>query len=847
MAAALSLAMATAGAPARAGLVPRLSRITIGATLQTEARLELVTPGVRDITDTGHGAFRRPGADSDDGGRGLAAARGKGKGKGKGKGGVWRLVVEGYPNDLYRQLLRQGNEAKVSLRLAERRRDRLTIELRTHDADRVISMAVKAMPPRVVLDVGPESLVGDRVMDLETPFTLTAVALPSIEPVLPDAEYPRAPLVLPGAKFYNTARRLLRRGDLNGADDAITDYLAAHPAGRLASPARYMHGEVQHRLARGALIRDSLRAARILEEAVTKDAQSPYALRARLMLAQDLTMAGMHADAASKFSDTSGVPEDGAVAYAFRIGGAALAANQRDARRARELMRPLWRDTVPQEIGALARFIEGSILYAEGACDRVVPMLAAAIRLDQRVSDRYPEADMMLAECLTERGRYREATELFDAVVRRDPPAMVLPAARVRQGDMLFYSGDVEAARNDWLAVMGKFHAGEALGMSRMRLALDHRTRPEVARSLLDEAATASGGPAYEARYRKAVLMMRRGEWLLAVRIAETLINATDAKDFELRARNLRSWCIYQLFSGFWGRGDDQAMAENYLRMRKWLRTHPSALRLHRAVAKSFEALQLPGQVVKSLQSALGRYEGTAGEQSLLLDLAEAYIRIDDGFRAGRIVKYLETYVMPNSKELRLAEVKARAFANDGKTDEAVAAFEAALRLATKRDDRIRMLAMTGQALKDADRHKAAVKIFKRCRKLDRSKRLLRSAHTFLADCHFGLGDSLYELGRWGAAGKTLSKAADHHPDDRRRTTARSRAGLAYRRAHKLQSALKQFEKGATSVAVVDSGPGVAAGDSAEFWNSIATRSANDTLWDVSRAEKFKRLMETHE
>lgn len=841
---ALTAAMALASGPAAAGLVPRLSRITIGANLNTTAILELVKAGVPDTTDNGHGADKRRRGDARAGDRDKA------------RGGVWRLIVKDYPNDLYRQLLRQGNEAKVALRLAERRPDRLTIELRTHDADRVISVAMKSMPPRIVLDVGPDSLIGDRVMDLETPFVLTPVELPSIEPVLPDAEYPRAPLVVPGAKFYNTARRLLRRGDLNGADDAVTDYIAAHRDGRLASPARYMHGEIQHRLARGALIRDSLRAARILEEAVKQDPASPYSLRARLMLAQNLTMAGMHADAASKYSDTAGLPEDGAVAFAFRIGGAALAANQNDARRARELMRPLWRDTVPNEIGALARFIEGSILYGERACDRVVPMLAASIRLDQRVSDRYPEADMMLAECLTQRGRLREATELYDAVVRRDPPAVVLPAARVRQGDMLFYAGDVEAARNDWLAVMGKFHAGEALGLARMRLALDPRTRPEVAKSLLDEAASASGGPAHEARYRKALLLLRRGDWLKAVRVAETLINATDAKAFVQRARNVRVWAVYQLFAGFWGQGDDAAMAEHYLSMRKWLPTHPAALRLHRAIADSFERLRLPEQVVASLRDALGRFEGTSGEQFLMLDLAEAYIRLEDGFRAGRLVKYLETYVMPNSKDLRLAEVKARAFAADGKTNEAVAAYEAALRLTKKRADRVRLMARTGQALKDAGRFEEAARVYRRCRRLDRSKELLRPPHTYLADCHFGLGDALYELGDWAAAAQSLAGAADHHPDDRRRTTARSRAGLGFRRAHKLERALEQFEKlkeAAAAQAAADldpdsiGGPGIAAGDSAEFWNSIATRSSEDTRWDLSRAENFKRLMETHE
>jgi tetratricopeptide (TPR) repeat protein len=704
--------------------------------------------------------------------------------------------------------------------------------------------------------VGPESLIGSRVLDLEVPFTLTPVDLPPIEPVLPDAEYPRAALVVPAAKDYNRARRLLRQGDLNGAEEAITDYLSAQPDGRLSSAAHYMHGEIQHRLARGALIRDSLLSARILEKALKRDPRSPNALRARLMLAQDLTMAGMQSEAGSKFADMSGVPEEGSVAFAFRIGGAALAANQGDTRRARELMRPLWRDTVPREIGALARFIEGSILYGERACDRVVPMLAAAIRLDQRVSDQYPEADMMLAECLAERGRFLEATDLYDAIVRREPPAVVLPAARVRQGDMLYFQGDPEAARNDWLAVMAKFNAGEALGMARMRLSLHPRTRSEVARSLLNEASQASGSPAHEARYRKALFLLRRGDWVDAVRVAEDLINAKDAKHFEQRARNIRSWSIYQLFAGWWGQGDDQKMAESYLRMSKWLRTHPSALRLHRAVAKSFKNLHLPEQVVKSLQSALGRYEGTAGEQSLLMDLAEAYIRINDGFRAGRIVKYLETYVVPDTKDLRLAEVKARAFAASGQTDDAVKAFEDALKLTKLRGDRIRLLASTGQALKVAVRYKEAAKIFRRCRKLDRSKTLLRAPHTSLADCHFGLGDSLYELGKWGEAGKVLARAADHHPDDRRRTTARSRAGLAYRRAHKLKAALTQFKKlkeaaEAQALSELDpdsiGGPGIAGGDTAEFWNRIATRAADDTLWDLSRAEQFKRLMETHE
>ena len=42
-------------------------------------------------------------------------------------------------------------------------------------------------------------------------------------------------------------------------------------------------------------------------------------------------------------------------------------------------------------------------------------------------------------------------------------------------------------------------------------------------------------------------------------------------------------------------------------------------------------------------------------------------------------------------------------------------------------------------------------------------------------------------------------------------------------------------------------GPGIATGESADFWNRIADRSSGDTRWDASRADEFKRLMESHE
>jgi len=770
------------------------------------------------------------------------------------KAGSWRLIVRNYPKDLYRQLLRQVPDSGVVVRLLDRRKAEAIVGLQLDEpGERKVALGVLKHPARLVLDVGPPELVSSGVPDLEPPFVLLPVELGQVELPMPDPDYPRSPLEVPGAKEYNHGRALLRRGDAQGAIDAVTTYLAQHPDGQLVPFARFIHGEAMFQIVRESEGAGARQAAKVLREAREKDRRSPYAARALLLAGRSLAAAGMHAEALPIYDEGIGRFR-GPLAHAFHLGAAVSAAEAGSMEKARDHLEPLWEGTVPPEVGALARLIEAFMLYRKGECRRVAPMLHTSLRLDRVLAQRHPVAVLMLAECLVDVGRPKAAGQLYDDLARREPPLRFLPYVRVRQGDLLFRAADPVAARNDWLAVMVRFPAGDARGLARMRLALDAQTNPEVALSFLDEAIDSGGPTSQEARYRKALFLLRNGNWDAATVAAGVLADGRDSP-YKRRADQIRLRAVYLAFARDDAAGRIQPLVDRYLRTKRWLSSHPSALRIHRATAAAFKRLGLPRHVVETLQAALGRYEGTQAERGLLLDLAEAYIEQRDGYRATRIVRYLDAYVMKGAKSLRLAVARAEAAAWSGKPLLAARGFDRALRLARAVDERVRILARKAAVLMGANKLDAAAAVFARCRKQDPTTALIGEPHTPAADCQFGLGEALYRLDRWRKAGEALSAAADRYPKDRRRARARARAVIALRRAPALAAAIEQAEKSRRARNEEAKAGGPAAADheaeskaeTAAFWNRVGTEVAEDAGWDRDRAGTYRTLMKDHE
>ncbi len=773
------------------------------------------------------------------------------------RAGQFRLTVKAYPKDIYRQLLRLTVDSGVLVRLLDRRKDRVVIGLTVEGAPgRGLGLGILTRPPRVALDVGPAEMVGKKVIDLEPPLGLLPVELGDVELPMPEVEYPRAPLLVPGAKEYNRARRLLRQEDPQGAVDSVTTYLEEHEKGQLVPYARYLRGEAMYQVAMRLTGAGAVQAADILREALDKSGSSPYAARGRLLLGRALVAAGRQEEAREAFS--GGLGRRGKLMYSFRLGAAVAAAEAGDAVGARELLAPLWELDIRPEVGALARLVEAFLLYRDANCARLTPMLKTALRLDRVLGQHHPVAELMLAECLMEAGRTDEAGQLYDDLARREPEVSFLPAVRVRQGDILYRAGEMDAAINDWLSVMERFPASEARGLSRMRLALDPKTRPDVALAFLDEAIDAGGVTALEARYRKALFLLRNGDYDLAIRQATPLIDGP-SDQYRSRARQVRDRAAYRAFAEDHKERRLQPIVERFLQTKRWLLKHPASLRIHRVVAAAFRDLGLPKRVVATLQTALGRFEGTAAEKGLLLDLADAFVVLQDGYRAGRIVGYLDTYVIRRAESLRLAVARAEAAAWTDRPLEAAKLFERAFRLAGTPEMRVHILARKGTVLAAIGEYAKGAKAFSRCVKHDPSTELIIPPHTPTADCAFGLGETLLHVGRWAEAGEALGLAADRHPEDRRRARARARAVLALRRAHRLEDAIEQFDKTSRERKEKERMEREAAGSKPEkplelpqddtilFWDRIAAEVADDTRWDLRQGPQYRELMREHE